>query len=224
MRFPRVKAEGRSFYHCISRVVEGRLIFGTSGDGGLEAERFVTLMRRLEAFSGVRVLTYVLMANHFHLLCEVPEPRPLSQSEVLERIQAGYGPSRVQALKEQLARFAEQPDALEQCNRLLEPYRKRMNDLSIFIKELKGRFAQITNLFVIAMILLQGRVEIWHLVMAMTLGLAHARWLCNQPRDVIDRKCRVGGLQFLQQIYPPFALRQGQEAAQHSLTMNFTAP
>jgi putative transposase len=145
MRFPRVKAEGQGFYHCISRVVEGRFIFGTAGDGGLEAERFITLMRRLEAFSGVRVLTYVLMANHFHLLCEVPEPRPLSQSEVLERIQAGYGPSRVQALKEQLARFAEQPDALEQGNRLLEPYRKRMNDLSIFLKELKGRFAQWFN-------------------------------------------------------------------------------
>ena len=90
MRFPRVKAEGQGFYHCISRVVEGRFIFGTSGDGGLEAERFITLMRRLEAFSGVRVLTYVLMANHFHLLCEVPEPKALSQSEVLERIEALY--------------------------------------------------------------------------------------------------------------------------------------
>ena len=145
MRFPRVKAEGQSFYHCISRVVEGRFIFATSGDGSLEAERFIALMRRLEAFSGVRVLTYVLMANHFHLLCEVPEPKALSQSEVLERIEAGYGPARVQALKEQLARFAEQPDALEQGNRLLEPYRKRMNDLSIFLKELKGRFAQWFN-------------------------------------------------------------------------------
>src|ERR1700730_16032119 len=145
MRFPRIKAEGQSFYHCISRVVEGRFIFGTSGQGGLEAEHFVSLMRRLEAFSGVRVLTYALMANHFHLLCEVPEARLLSQSEVLERIQAGYGPARVQALKEQLARLAGQPDALEQCKRLLEPYRKRMNDLSIFIKELKGRFAQWYN-------------------------------------------------------------------------------
>jgi len=50
------------------------------------------------------------MSNHFHLLCEVPEPRPLSQSEVLERIEALYGPRRVQALQEQLARYAEQPD------------------------------------------------------------------------------------------------------------------
>ena len=62
MRFPRVKAEGQSFYHCVSRVVEGRFIFQTTGHGSVEAERFVQLMRRLEAFSGVTVLTYALMA------------------------------------------------------------------------------------------------------------------------------------------------------------------
>ena len=72
MRPPRVKAEGRSFYHCVSRVVDRRFIFQTAGHGFPEAERFVLLMRRLEAFSGVRVLTYTLMSNHFHLLCEVP--------------------------------------------------------------------------------------------------------------------------------------------------------
>ena len=42
----------------------------------------------------------------------------------------------------QLTRYAEQPDGHEKAYRLLEPYRKRMNDLSIFFKELKGRFAQ----------------------------------------------------------------------------------
>jgi putative transposase len=145
MRFPRVKAEGQSFYHCVSRVVEGRFIFRTSANRCFEAEKFLSLMRRLEAFSGVRVLTYAVMANHFHLLCEVPQPKPLSQSEVLERIEAGYGPGRVQALQEQLARCSEQPDGIAQSNRLLEPYRRRMNDISIFIKELKGRFAQWYN-------------------------------------------------------------------------------
>jgi len=30
MRFPRVKADGQGFYHCVSRVVEGRFIFLTS--------------------------------------------------------------------------------------------------------------------------------------------------------------------------------------------------
>jgi len=141
MRFPRIKPDIHSFYHCISRVVEGRFIFAICEGRSCEAEKFIALMRRLEAFCGVHVREYVIMANHFHLLCEVPEPRLLSQSEVLERIQAGYGPQRVRALQEQLARFSEQPDGVELCKRLLDPYRKRMNDISIFIKELKGRFA-----------------------------------------------------------------------------------
>jgi len=145
MRFPRIKPDIHSFYHCISRVVEGRFIFAICEGRSCEAEKFIALMRRLEAFCGVHVREYVIMANHFHLLCEVPEPRLLSQSEVLERIQAGYGPQRVRALQEQLARFSEQPNGVELCKRLLDPYRKRMNDISIFIKELKGRFAQWFN-------------------------------------------------------------------------------
>ena len=86
MRFPRVKAEGQGFYHCVSRVVDARFIFQTTGHGSPEAERFVLLMRRLEAFTGLRVLTYTLMSNHFHLLCEVPQARALSEAELLDRI------------------------------------------------------------------------------------------------------------------------------------------
>src|ERR1700731_2697163 len=145
MRFPRVKVEGQSFYHCISRVVEGRFIFGTSGGGLGAAEFFVLLMRGLEAFTGIRVLEYVLMSNHFHLLCEVPVPRPLSQSEVLVRIEAFKGPQRAEALRQQLARYAAQPDGHEKAYRLLAPFRKQMNDISNFFKELKGRFAQWYN-------------------------------------------------------------------------------
>ena len=145
MRFPRVKAEGQSFYHCVSRVVDGLFIFQTTGHGSPEAERFVQLMRQLEAFSGVRVLIYVLMSNHFHLLCEVPQARELSEAELLDRIQAGYGPARRQALEQELVRLRQEPDGAEQIQQLLQPYRRRMFDLSIFIKELKGRFAQWYN-------------------------------------------------------------------------------
>jgi hypothetical protein len=50
MRFPRVKAEGQGFYHCVSRVVDRHFIFHTTGHGSPEAEKFVLLMRRLEGF------------------------------------------------------------------------------------------------------------------------------------------------------------------------------
>jgi putative transposase len=145
MRFPRVKAAGLGFYHCISRFVDGLCIFGSCLEDRLAAEHFLSLIRRKEGFSGVRVLNYVLMSNHIHLLCEVPEPRFFPQSEVLKRIRAGYGPQRVQAVKEQIACFSGSPDRIGQINLLLDPYRKRMHDLSIFIKELKGPFAQWYN-------------------------------------------------------------------------------
>jgi putative transposase len=145
MRFPRVKAEGRSFYHCISRFVHGLFIFGTSGGRCAEAEEFLSLMRRWAAFTGIRIVDYVLMANHFHRLCQVPEPKPLTQSELLERIETGYGSERVEELGEQLARFAQQPDGVEQSKRLFDFYLRQMNDLSIFMKLLKGYFAQQYN-------------------------------------------------------------------------------
>jgi putative transposase len=146
MRFPRVKAQGRSFYHCISRFVHGLYIFGTSGGRCAEAEEFLSLMRRWAALTGIRIRKYVLMANHFHLLCEVPEPKPLTQNEMLERIEAGYGSERAQTLREQLAHFAQQPDGLEQSERLLDPYRQQMkSDHSFFMKQLKGCFAQQYN-------------------------------------------------------------------------------
>ena len=90
MRFPRVKAEGQSFYHCVSRVVDRQFIFQTTGHGSPEAERFVLLMRRLEAFSGVRVLTYSLMSDHFHLLCEVPQAQ-----ELWKEVSQQYGSSAI---------------------------------------------------------------------------------------------------------------------------------
>jgi hypothetical protein len=63
MRFPRVKADSHGFYHCVSRVVEGRFIFQVSDHGSVEAERFIKLMRCLEAFSGVRVLIPISRAS-----------------------------------------------------------------------------------------------------------------------------------------------------------------
>jgi putative transposase len=142
MRLARLKSQGRGFYHCISRVVDGQFIFGTRGGSGYASEKFLSLMRRLSAFSGVNVLTFIVMSNHFHLLCEVPELRELSLEEVLKRVEAGYGPAKVQELRNELARCGE---GTEHWKRVLAPYRRRMNDVSVFIKELKGRFAQWYN-------------------------------------------------------------------------------
>jgi putative transposase len=144
MRFPRVLAEGEGFYHVISRVVSGFFPFGTSGLQGEDAEKLVSMIGSYSAFSGIQIVDYSLMSNHFHLVCFVPETRLLSVEEMLERIAARY-PEKARELRAQQARLAGKPNGLEQFDRLLDKYRRRMNNLSIFVKEFKGDFAKWYN-------------------------------------------------------------------------------
>lgn len=145
MRQSRIKGQGESFYHCVSRVVDGRFLFQTQSPGSVEAEHFVHLMRRLEGACCVQVLTYALMANHFHILCKVPKRRSLSDRELLDCIELGYGPERRTQVAEQLAAYAKEESASDQGQQLRDHYLSRLFDVSIYIKELKGRFAQWYN-------------------------------------------------------------------------------
>jgi putative transposase len=191
MRFPRVLAEGQGFYHVISRVVAGFSPFGTSGLQGEDGEKLVSMIGSYSAFSGIQILDYSLMSNHFHLVCFVPKPRLLSVEEVLERIAARY-PEKARKLRAQQARLAEQPDGLEQFDRMLDKYRRRMNDLSIFIKELKGDFAQWYNrkhhrygaLWAerFKSVLLEGGRAVAMVVAYISLNAVRAG-LCEDPKD-----------------------------------------
>ena len=78
MRRPRFKAPPEhplAYYHCISRVVDRQFVFGPP-----EKEQFVEFMRLYERFCGVRVVTYCVMSNHFHVLVEVPQ-RPAAMPD-----------------------------------------------------------------------------------------------------------------------------------------------
>ncbi|MGK0188400.1 MAG: hypothetical protein ACI9R3_004196 [Verrucomicrobiales bacterium] len=69
MRSRRILGDGPcSYYHVLSRVIERRFILEEQ-----EQEHFRKLMRAQEAFSGVRVLTWTCMSNHFHMLVAVED-------------------------------------------------------------------------------------------------------------------------------------------------------
>ncbi len=88
------------FYHCISRVVDRKRVFGQE-----EKEKFRTFMRMQENFSGCRVVSYCLMSNHIHLLLEVP-PMPaggLSDAGLLARLRAIYHEAEVAVVASELA-------------------------------------------------------------------------------------------------------------------------
>jgi putative transposase len=129
-------------YHCLSRVVDRRKVFGPD-----EKEKFRTLMRMTEGFSGCRVLTYCVMGNHFHLLLEVP-PMPaggLGDEELLRRLRALYSEAFVAVVAGELAEARRQIAAGHATEAAVigpihRRFTHRMHDLSEFMKTLMQRF------------------------------------------------------------------------------------
>ena len=141
---------GGGFYHCMSRVVEGRFIFNTmdrASDGALEAAAFVDLMRRLERFHGLQIVTYALMSNHFHVLVREPLERlmEIGDEELVAKVGELNGDAAGKELLWRLRHYREELRAPEAAEALKASYLERMGDVSAFLKELKGRFAQWYN-------------------------------------------------------------------------------
>lgn len=139
MRHARVKAEGTGCYHVVSRIVDRTFRLDDA-----EKEIFRKMMRQAEAFSGVRVLTYAVMSNHFHLLVEVPERGEVDDAELFRRMTALYGQVHVSNMKRQWAEWRKTGAAYlagEQQDKL----RARMGDVSAFMKTLKQRYSMSYN-------------------------------------------------------------------------------
>ncbi len=145
-QFGREKAGGQA-YHVMSRTAGGEMVFGE-----VEKEAFRRLMWRMARFSGVEVLTYALMGNHFHLLVKVPERAKFlkrfegegGEAKLLEHLSLLYSKAYIAGVKAELARVREAGRA-EEVEAILETFRKRFCDLSSFVKELKERFSRWFN-------------------------------------------------------------------------------
>lgn len=139
LRVPQDEASG--FYHCLSRVVDRRFVFHSA-----EKEHFVALMRECAAFCEVRVLTFCVMSNHFHLLLEVPRrPERLpTAEEIVAKLRRLSGHQNVKAVAQ---RFGFYRDAQDEAGHeaYLASFHARMWDLSGFMKLLKQRFSQWYN-------------------------------------------------------------------------------
>jgi len=102
-------------------------------------------MRKVEAFTGVKVLTWTILSNHFHLLLEVPEPvGEMSDEELLGRLSKLYSRQHVRDVREQLKNFS-QPGMESAKKALRDSYIKRMSNLSEFMRSLKQRFSSAYN-------------------------------------------------------------------------------
>ncbi|MEM0967454.1 MAG: transposase, partial [Verrucomicrobiota bacterium] len=129
----RLVDRGVGYYHVMSRTVNGEALFGD-----VEKEVLRRMLWQVAEFSGVRVITYALMKNHFHMLVEVPEKQEISDTELVRRYGVLYPrvtpwqPLSAGALDRLLSTSAGEPVRRQ----LLE----RMHDVSWLMKTLKQRF------------------------------------------------------------------------------------
>ena len=134
-------------YHVMSRTVNGEFFFA---DEAKETMR--RMVHAVAEFSGVEVLTYCLMSNHFHLLVRVPDGAGvvLSDEELVRRYRVLVGASVGKRKTKRALVYA--PYTPEQVERRLakggadaevmrEQLRSRMYDLSEFMKTLKQRMS-----------------------------------------------------------------------------------
>jgi len=133
-------AEGLGIYHCMSRTVNGEAFFKTR-----EKEVLRKMLHQIADFSGVEVLTFCLMNNHFHLLVRVPPAEGVSDEELLRRYRVlypeptAYQTASIEVMTKELMAGGSDAEAIR--GRLLA----RMGDVSAFMKTLKQRFSTWFN-------------------------------------------------------------------------------
>lgn len=137
MRTRRLKISGSdATYHCMTRTVNGERLFGNR-----EKEVLRKMLWQVADFCGVEVLTYCIMANHFHVLLRVPGDLEVTDDELLRRYKTlypkptKYQTASISVMKNELAVGGEEAEAIR--SKLLA----RMGDVSEYMKAVKQRFS-----------------------------------------------------------------------------------
>jgi hypothetical protein len=134
-------------YHVMSRTCGGEIWFDD-----VEKEALRRVIWRMAEFSGIKIVTYCLMGNHFHLLAEVPHRKTWlerfagsqGEAKLFEHLSTLYSKAYLGLLRDELVDFRSRGMAVL-AEQKLEALKKRFCDLSLFVKEIKERFSRWFN-------------------------------------------------------------------------------
>jgi REP element-mobilizing transposase RayT len=134
-------------YHVMSRTCGGEVFFDD-----VEKEALKRVMARLADFCGVKLLTYAVIGNHFHVLVEVPRQSAFverfagaeGEERLLSHLRILYSRDYVEALRAQIVEWRRV--GMESMVQLkLKAIKERFCDLSKYVKEVKERFSRWFN-------------------------------------------------------------------------------
>ena len=131
----------------MSRTAGGEFLFGPEEKEGLRK-----LIWKMAQFFGVKVLTYCVMDNHFHILVRVKDRQKFGrkfygekgEEHLLKHLKSMYSRAFLEKLKteiESLRALGLEKDV----EALLDQFRNRFCDLSVYMKEVKERFSRWYN-------------------------------------------------------------------------------
>ena len=134
-------------YHVMSRTCGGEIWFDD-----VEKEALRRVIWRMAEFSGIKIVTYCLMGNHFHLLAEVPHRQTWLQrfdgadgeTKLFQHLSILYSKTYLGLLRDELADLRQRGMGVL-ADQKIDALKKRFCDLSLFVKEIKERFSRWFN-------------------------------------------------------------------------------
>ena len=113
-----------------------------------ESERndFLEIVRRTVDFTGLRLLGWCVMSNHFHLLIHLPERVEVGETEVLRRYGVLKGRAAAEGMAKSFLTWRKDGTSGEaRVTAWLESQRRRMYDVGNFMKIVKQWFTEEYN-------------------------------------------------------------------------------
>ena len=140
MRLRRIVAGGVGYYHVISRIAGQQFLMDAT-----EKDVLMRLMFNVAVFSGVEILTFALMDNHFHILVKVQRAREVDDDELVAKMRVLYGDVKTDRLLGEWKAWERRGLAFK-ADDAKAALRRRMFDLSQFCKTLKETYSMSYNL------------------------------------------------------------------------------
>jgi len=124
-RLSRLKVKGQdSYYHIITRTVGREYLLNEE-----EKEKLVYIINRFSRLFFVKINTYCIMSNHWHLLIKMESGKKFSDEEILTRLKNHYGKFLSAAIQ----------------GKDIEYFRKKLSDLSSYVQMIKQTFSRWYN-------------------------------------------------------------------------------
>ena len=121
-------------YHIMSRTNAKAFLFE---DGALKTS-IVEILKRVAAFSGVKLLAYCIMDDHFHIVCNITKSEtPIPEATVIERMRILKGSVMAESFAQNLLSLRKNKSSKKRIEEELDRWRSRMEDVREFTKTFK---------------------------------------------------------------------------------------